>query len=88
MSAAKRQPAPQTPDGTRSPASVAHSPGNGHPSAASTKHWTIDPAHPTHIAAKTQRCPLCKASPGEPCQNIARRPLYGDRLHNARTEAP
>ena len=51
-------------------------------------HWTVDPAHPTHIAAKTQRCPLCKASPGEPCQNIALRPLYGDRLHNARMEAP
>lgn len=51
-------------------------------------HWTVDPAHPTHIAAKKQRCPLCKAAPGEPCQNIADRPLYGDRLHNARTEAP
>ena len=51
-------------------------------------HWTVDPAHPTHIAAKTKRCPLCRAEPGQPCQNVADRPLYGDRLHNARTEAP
>lgn len=52
-----------------------------------TAHWTVDPTHPTHIRALTQRCPICHASPGKPCHNIAK-PPYGDRLHNARTEAP
>ena len=88
MSARKPDPAPLTPEGTRSPASVAHSPGNRHCCPTPPPHWTVDPTHTTHIAAKAKRCPLCRAEPGQPCQNVARRPLYGDRLHNARTEAP
>lgn len=51
-----------------------------------TSHWTVDPDHPTHVAALTQACPLCKATPGQPCQNIAQRPL-NRRVHNARIEA-
>ena len=88
MSARKRNPATRTPDGTGKPASVAHSPGNRHRCDCAPPHWTVDPTHPLHIAAKAQRCPICHATPGQPCTNIASRPLYGDRLHNARTEAP
>lgn len=52
-----------------------------------TAHWTDDPNHPTHAAALAQRCPLCHANPGQPCQTITNRPL-NRRLHHARNEAP